>query len=140
MTSIPLSEPSRAFASIALAAVAWDGILTMAGTRALRHVLDYRAQFRTLDDAAMVSLLDQLLADLRLKGAQHVMVDAASLLDSDQRQTAYAVAVEIMRSDGPLHDDERNILMNLAVALNLPIELTAQINWVMDILHASVVS
>ncbi|MFM1812400.1 MAG: hypothetical protein RLZZ336_1338 [Cyanobacteriota bacterium] len=30
--------------------------------------------------------------------------------------------------------------MNLAVALNLPIELTAQINRVMDILHASVVS
>jgi hypothetical protein len=111
----------------------------MAGTRALRHALDYRAPFYSLDDAAMVKLLDQLLADLRSKGAQHLMVDAASLLNPDQRQCAYAVAAEIMRSDGPLQDDEWNILANLAVALNLEIKLTAQINRVMEILHASVV-
>lgn len=88
----------------------------------------------------MVRLLDQLLAELRRKGAQHLMVDAAALLNPDQRQTAYAVATEIMRSDGLLQDDERNILMNLAIVLNLEIDLTAQINRVMDILHASVVS
>jgi hypothetical protein len=140
MTQDPLSDAPRAFAAIALAAVAWDGKLTMAGTRALRHALDYRAPFRTFDDAAMVRLLDQLLAELRRKGAQHLMVDAAALLNPDQRQTAYAVATEIMRSDGLLQDDERNILMNLAIVLNLEIDLTAQINRVMDILHASVVS
>ena len=140
MTQDPLSDAPRAFAAIALAAVAWDGKLTMAGTRALRHALDYRAPFLSFDDAAMVRLLDQLLADLRRKGAQHLMVDAAALLNPDQRQTAYAVATEIMRSDGLLQDDERNILMNLAIVLNLEIDLTAQINRVMDILHASIVS
>ena len=138
MSQAPLSNAPRAFAAIALAAVAWDGQLTMAGTRALRHALDYRAPFHSFDDAAMVGLLDQLLADLRRMGAQHLMVDAAAQLNPDQRHSAYAVATEIMRSDGPLQEDERNILVNLACALNLEIELTAQINRVMDILHASV--
>jgi hypothetical protein len=39
-----LDAPS-AFAAIALAAVSWDGVLTPAGSRALRHALDYRHPF-----------------------------------------------------------------------------------------------
>jgi len=30
-------DSATAFAAIALAAVSWDGVLTMAGSRALRH-------------------------------------------------------------------------------------------------------
>lgn len=126
-----------AFAAIALAAVSWDGVLTMAGSRALRHALDYRAPFNRFDDAYMVALLDRLLADLRLKGAQHLMVDAAAVLSDGQRATAYAVAVEIMRSDGPFQDDERNILANLAVVLGLESQRVVEIQAAMEVLHAS---
>lgn len=125
-----------AFAAIALAAVSWDGVLSMAGSRALRHALDYRDPYRNFDDAAMVALLDRLLTDLRSKGAQHLMVDAAALLNADQRATAYAVAAEIMRSDGPLLDDERNILDNLAAVLELDSGLTREVQSVMNLLHA----
>jgi len=138
MNPEPLADAANAFAAVALAAVSWDGQLTMAGTRALRHVLDYREPFRSFDNATMVNLLDQLLSELRCKGAQHLMVDAAQRLSLAQRETSYAVAVEIMRSDGPLQDDERNILANLAAVLELDRELTAQVHRVMDILHAGV--
>jgi len=136
MNTSPTMDVPTAFAAIALAAVSWDGSLSMAGSRALRHVLDYRHPFRSYDDAAMVALLDRLLADLRSKGAQHLMVDAAQGLNSDQRATAYAVAVEIMRSDGPLLDDECNILDHLASVLELDQELTVEVRCVMDLLHA----
>lgn len=131
-----LSEPSTAFAAIALAAVSWDGVLTPAGTRALRHVLDYRHPFSDYSNDAMVLLMDQLLSELRLKGAQHLMVDAAPALNSDQRRTAFAVAAEIMRSDGSLHEDEHNILGNLAAVLELSIDQTAPLLAAMDVLHA----
>lgn len=128
-------EAPTAFAAIALAAVSWDGVLSMAGTRALRHALDYRQPFRDFSDAEMVTLLDDLLSGLRGKGAQHLMVEAAAALNPRQRSTAYAVAAEIMRSDGPLVDDERNILTNLAGVLDIPESLTLQVQTVMDLLH-----
>lgn len=126
-----------AFAAIALAAVSWDGALTMAGSRALRHALDCRPPFNGWQDGQMVALLDRLLTERRVKGAQHLMIDAAAVLTDDQRATAYAVAAEIMRSDGPFQDDEHNILNSLAVVLGLDSQLVLAIQSVMNILHAS---
>jgi hypothetical protein len=80
-------------------------------------------------------LLDQLLALLRSKGAQHLMVEAAEVLTPGQRNTAYAMAAEIMRSDGPLVEDERNILANLAGVLELDSTITAEVHRVVDVLH-----
>ncbi len=125
------------FAAVALAAVCWDGVMSMAGSRSLRHVLDYRLPFRHYSDADMVQLLDGLLGQLRTQGAQHLMVEAAAALTPQQRSTAFAVAAEIMRSDGELEEDERNILSNLAAVLNLEESLTADILQVMDVLHGS---
>ena len=74
-----------AFAAIALAAVSWDGMLSRAGSRALRHALDYREPFRQLGDSAMVELMNGLLTALRAKGAQHLMVEAAEALSPKQQ-------------------------------------------------------
>lgn len=134
-SSQTLDAPS-AFAAIALAAVSWDGVLSMAGSRSLRHSLDYRQPYRQYGDEAMVRLMDGLLAELRRVGPQHLMVEAAVALNPRQRSTAYAVAAEIMRSDGPLLADERNILANLATTLELDAATTERVLTVMDLLHA----
>ena len=86
----------------------------------------------------MMQLLDSLLKQLREKGAQHLMVDGAAILNARQRGAAFAVAAEIMRSDGPLQDDEQNILINLAAVLELDSALSSEILRVMDILHAEI--
>ena len=131
-------DAPTAFAAVALAAVSWDGALTMAGTRALRHALDYRAPFKARSDKEMITLMDTLLQGLRAKGSIGLMEEAASVLDERQRHTAYAVAVEIMRSDGPLQDQEQKILADLAATLRLDPEETTKVHDVMDILHASI--
>lgn len=135
MSLSDLDAPS-AFAAIALAAVSWDGVLTPAGSRALRHVFDYRQPFAGDGEERMVRLLDRLLRRLQEIGAQHLMVEAAAVLNPEQRSTAYAVAAEIMRSDGHLQPDEQNILDNLQAVLELQPEQTAPILAVMNILHA----
>ena len=135
-TTMNALDTPKAFAAIALAAVSWDGVLTRAGSRALRHALDYRHPFVDYGDEAFVQLMDDMLSALRQIGAQHLMVEAASILNADQRTTAYAVAAEIMRSDGPLQADEINILGNLQTVLDLSEEQTAPILSVMNILHA----
>jgi tellurite resistance protein len=130
-------DPTRAFVAVALAAVSWDGVLTPAGSRALRHALDYRAPYSQLSDQAMVQLVDSVLADLRAQGPQHLMLEAATALSPRQCHTAYAVATEIMRSDGPLEPDERNILSSLAYAFKLEELETSIVQTAMDVLHAS---
>jgi tellurite resistance protein len=67
------------------------------------------------------------------------MEDAAAVLDERQRHTAYAVATEIMRSDGPLQEPERQILAFLAEHLELDPEEITKVGEVMDILHDSIV-
>ncbi len=111
--------------------------MTMAGSRSLRHALDYRTPFRDWEDSQIVQLLNDLLSQLREKGAQHLMVDAAAALNASQRCTAFAMAAEIMRSDGELQDDERNILANLASAFDLDNHGVAEILRVMDVLHGT---
>jgi len=137
-TSNPSMDPATAFAAVALAAVSWDGVLTLAGTRALRHALDYRPPYKERSDAQMIALMDELLAGLRSKGSEGLMQEAAGVLDERQRHTAYAVAAEIMRSDGPLAEKERQILANLASSLALPPSETDKVHEVMDVLHASI--
>ena len=133
-------DTATAFAAVALAAVSWDGVLTMAGTRALRHSLDYRAPYCDRSDAEMISLMDTLLEQLRHQGVEGLMQTAATVLDSRQRHTAFAVATEIMRSDGPLQEQERQILSDLATTLELAPEDTEPVLAVMDVLHASLLS
>jgi tellurite resistance protein len=67
------------------------------------------------------------------------MVEAAEQLNPRQRATAYAVAAEIMRSDGPLQADERNMLTNLATTLELDEADTTPVLSAMDLLHANVI-
>jgi len=129
-----------AFASIAVAAVFWDNRLTMAGSRALRHSLDYRRPFNGYDDAAMITLMDTLVTELRHKDAQHMMIDAAAVLLPDQRKTAFTVAAEIMRSDGSYQQDELNILNNLASVLALDDVFTFEATRVMDVLHSDLLA
>jgi tellurite resistance protein len=131
-------DTPTAFAAVALAAVSWDGVLTMAGTRALRHALDYRAPYKGRSDKEMISLMNTLLEALRAKGAIGLMEEAAGVLDDRQRHTAYAVAAEIMRSDGPLQEQEQAILADLATTLQLDPDETAKVLEVMDVLHASI--
>jgi hypothetical protein len=133
---MPVEE---AFLAVALAAVSWDGTLTAAGTRALRHAIDYRTPYRQMGDAKVALLINTLLSGLRERGAQHLMLDAARSLDPDLRRSAYAVAAEIMRSDGPLQADEQNILSTLAATLELPEADTSPMLEVMEVLHAPVV-
>jgi uncharacterized tellurite resistance protein B-like protein len=68
------------------------------------------------------------------------MQSAATVLDSRQRHTAFAVATEIMRSDGPLEERERQILANLATNLDLAPEDIEPVLAVMDVLHASLLT
>ena len=90
-----------AFAAIGLTAVTWDGSLTPAGGRAFRHALDYREPYCSMSEGEMIEMMDALLQRRRQIGNEPLMLEAAQALSPTQSLTAYAMASELMRSDGP---------------------------------------
>jgi hypothetical protein len=115
--------------------VAWDGSLTPAGGRAFRHALDYREPYCSLNEQDMVELMDCLLTRRREIGNTALMLEAAQALSSTQSLTAYAMASELMRSDGPYEADERRHLDHLALILSIAKPESDRIDSVFDLLH-----
>jgi len=126
-----------AFAAVGFAAVSWDSHFTKAGTRAFRHALDYREPFCRMADDEMIALLDELLELRRAVGAHQMMLQAAQCLTKPQCMTAYAMASELMRSDGPFEAEERRFLDHLAVTLEISTFEARRIDTVFEIFHAS---
>ena len=91
-----------AFAAVGLTAVSWDDTLSRAGARAFRHALDYREPYCRMSENEVVLLMDAVLAMRLERGTKALMLEAAKALTADQALTAYAMASELMRSDGPL--------------------------------------
>ncbi|QNI72883.1 hypothetical protein SynNOUM97013_00812 [Synechococcus sp. NOUM97013] len=89
-----------------------------------------------MPDAEMIGLLDELLELRREMGSHNMMLRAAQCLTPAQRMTAYAMASEIMRSDGPFQRQERAFLDHLALMLEISGFEAQRIDAVFEIFHA----
>ena len=125
-----------AFAAIGVTAVSWDDSLTRAGARALRHALDYREPYCSMSDQEVISLIDTVLSLRRELGNTNLMMEAAKILSPLQSLTAYAMASELMRSDGPYTIEERRYLDHLALMLSIAQSEAERFDAVFDVLHA----
>ena len=83
----------------------------------------------------MVDLMDWLLNRRREIGNNALMLEAAQALSSTQSLTAYAMASELMRSDGPYETEERRHLDHLALILSIVKPESDHIDSVFDVLH-----
>ena len=127
-----------AFAAVGLTAVSWDDTLSRAGARAFRHALDYREPYCRMSENEVVLLMDAVLAMRLEKGTKALMLEAAAAkaLTADQALTAYAMASELMRSDGPYSAEERRRLDLLALMLSISQVEAERIDSVFELLHA----
>ena len=112
-------ETGTAFAAIALAAVASDGVCTREEARALRRELEFRYPYAQMDERAMGTLFDQLLRRIREDGHGDLLTEAAGALDHQQQLTAFAVACNLVRSDYHTTPEEEAFLEDLARAMDL---------------------
>ena len=117
-----------AFAAVGLTAVSWDDTLSRAGARAFRHALDYREPYCRMSENEVVLLMDAVLAMRLEKGTK--------ALTADQSLTAYAMASELMRSDGPYSAEEGRRLDLLALMLSISQVEAERIDSVFELLHA----
>jgi len=113
---------TEAFAALALAAVACDGVFGRDEARALRQQLEFRYPYQELGESAMIALFDQLLSQLRKDGVNGLISQALPALSPQQQETALAVSAQLIHSDGEVLEQEALFLNELASKIDLPSE------------------
>jgi len=125
--------PAEAFAAIALIAVAADGYITDTEARSIATTLSRMQLFRSYPDDVMRRMIDRLLSILQREGAEVLFKAAMSTLPDELKETAFAVATDIMLADGEVSEEEEALLNDLYHALEISEEIAVKIIDVMMI-------
>jgi hypothetical protein len=110
---------AEAFAAIALAAVACDGVLGREEAHALRKQLEFRFPYRERSESDMGALFDQLLGLLRSEGVDGLLKQALPALSPLQQETALALASQLVHADRQVSSEEDAFLKDLTSRLNI---------------------
>ena len=128
-------DSAEAFAAIALAAVACDGGLDHEEARSLRGQLEGRHPFSARSEESMGRLFDGLLDQLRSDGWRPLIGRAIPALSPSQRETALAMAAQLVHCDRMVADEEGELLRELASLMALPAGRAEQILDVIAVLN-----
>jgi len=110
---------AEAFAAIPLAAVCCDQRFAAEEAKLIREQLLSRAPYRAMEPYAFGLLFSGLLGRLRAESWQGLVMAAAPLLEPAQRETAYALACQLVHCDRSVEPAEREFLVGLAEVLGL---------------------
>lgn len=126
-------KPEEAFAAIALVAIAADGYLSDQEGRDMNHVLSRMQLFQSYSHDVMHRMFDKLLSLLKLQGPS-VLIDAAKAqLPQHLKETAFAIATDLVLSDGTVTAQEQAFLDDLYRILEISGDTALQIVQVMTI-------
>ena len=104
---------------MALAAVACDGTLGRDEAHALRRQLEFRSFYNASSEAEMGDLFDRLLRRLRENGVEGLVSEAVPVLTGIQKESALAVAAQLVHADRQVLAAEAEFLQKLAIQLDL---------------------
>jgi tellurite resistance protein len=126
-----LMTPAEAFAAITLSAIASDGYLSEDETRGLSTALSRMKLYRSYSNDVMQRMFDKLLGVLRHEGMNGLFDIAKESLPYEMRESAFAVATDLILTDGFIAQEEKEFLNDLYQALSLNSEVATQIVEVM---------
>ncbi|NER82640.1 MAG: tellurite resistance TerB family protein [Leptolyngbya sp. SIO1D8] len=125
--------PAEAFASVALVAIAADGYLSDQEGRDMTMLLSRMQLFSNFSNEVMHRMFDKLLAMLKRHGPGELINLAKDCLPQELRETAFAVATDLVLSDGTVTAQEQAFLDDLYRILEIPGDTALQIVQVMTI-------
>lgn len=126
-------KPEEAFAAVALVAIAADGYLSDQEGRDMTHMLARMQLFQSYSHDVMHRMFDKLLSTLKLKGPGTLIDLAKAKLPQELRETAFAIATDLVLSDGTVTSQEQAFLDDLYRILEIPGDTALQIVQVMTI-------
>ncbi len=127
----------EAFAAITLVAVACDGYLSDKEAESVCLALSKIHLFQGYSRERINALLEKLLEVLRNNGLNALFNAAKASLSEEMRESAFAIAVDLVLMDGKVTSEEHEFLNDLCQALGIKREMAMQIVQVMMIKHRS---
>lgn len=126
-------KPEEAFAAVALVAIAADGYLSDQEGRDMTNILSRMNLFQSYSGDVMHRMFDKLLSLLKLHGPGTLIDLAKTKLPQELRETAFAIATDLILSDGTVTSQEQAFLDDLYRILEIPGDTALQIVQVMTI-------
>lgn len=123
-------NPAEALAAIALIAVAPDGNLSQKQVRDISFTLSHLKLLNSYSEDQMLSMFDNASGIIRYEGVNNLFDAAKDSLSEDLRETAFAVATDLVLTDGILVE-EQDFLRELYQALHIQGEIGQKIIEVM---------
>jgi uncharacterized tellurite resistance protein B-like protein len=127
MTNTIELTPAEAFAAIALTAVAADGIITDSESQIIKSTLARMDLFGEYTAENKTQMIQRLLEQIEKHGYEPLMQSAITKLPANLKDTAFAVATDIILSDGDLADEEEELLNALYNALGISEDMATKI-------------
>lgn len=126
---------TEAFAAIPLAAVCCDQTFGRDEARVIRDQLLSRRAYQAMEPYSFGVLISGLLKRFREESWQGLIAAAAPQLNQDQKETAFALACQLIHCDRQVKPQERDFLTALADTLSLTAARASQILEVCELLH-----
>lgn len=110
----------ESFASITLAAVAADGVITEEEANGLVVSLIRMKLYAGYNGNQMGAMLNKLVGIIRKQGLDALVSMSKESLPAELRETAFAVATDLALADGEIANQEKDILTKIQQALGIP--------------------
>lgn len=123
--------PAEGFMAIMLLVVASDGYLADDESNLLNATLCRMQLFRSYSEDVVRRMIDSLCGTLKRDGVEALFNAAIETLPHDLYDTCFAIATDLVLSDGQVSEEEEAILGSLCRALNLSDSLVSQVIEVM---------
>jgi hypothetical protein len=124
---------AEALASIAMVAIAADGYMAEQEGQDMTMLLSRMSLFSSYSSDALNHLFDLLLDRLKQEGPGILVSEAKAALSQELRETAFAIATDLVLSDRTVTPQEQAFLEDLYRILDIPSTTAQQIVQVMTI-------
>jgi tellurite resistance protein len=131
----PLSA-REAFVALLIASARADGSVSPHEANQIEHVASAMKLFRGSTVEARLAVFTAAAERVKDQGTDHVIREAARTIPKELATTAFAVAVDLMLSDGRLTANEQRFADELRATLNIDREMGGRIVDVLTIKNA----
>ena len=123
----------EAFLGVALSSVAADEVISQEELNVVAHTISRMPAFRRIHPNQLLQMLDKFLQIIKREGVGTIVEAAKNSLNPQLKETAFAVAVDIVLVDGIVDQKEKEFLELLQQAVGLSDALATKIVEVMII-------
>ncbi|HEY3421991.1 MAG TPA: tellurite resistance TerB family protein [Methanocellaceae archaeon] len=132
------SQPAKlnaqeSFIGVMLTAVAADGVITQEEAQGIFTALYRMKMFKGTNDSQMKTMFDRVLNVLKKQGPASLIESAKETLTPELKETAFAIAADLVLADGVVEETEKKFLDDLQKALEIKDDLALKIAEVMVI-------